>query len=293
MKPLDPRLHAYRGDLAAEALSGQVEAARFVAGEPAQVCHGIVDLRRRPAADAPLDTQLLFGEAVTRYDTSDGWAWVQSREDGYVGYMEAAALSTSFAAPSHQVAVLRTFLYPEPDLKAPPLDCLSMASPVEVVTEQGAFCEVRAGAGGTAWIYSRHLATLDDVVPDYTATAMEFLGAPYLWGGRGSLGLDCSALVQLALARAGIACQRDSDMQAESLGQALPYEPGSYTPAYGDLIYSPGHVAIALDETRVVHANAHHMLVTIEPLADLLARVEAESGRAPGLGIDAVRRPIG
>jgi len=293
MKPLDPRLHAYRGDLAAEALSGRVEAARFVAGEAAQVCRGIADLRKRPAADAPLDSQLLFGEAVTRYDTADGWAWVQSREDGYVGYVEATALSARFAAPSRRVAVLRTFLYPEPDLKAPPLDCLSMASPVEVTAEQGVFSEVRSGADGSAWIYSRHLAALDDVVADYTATALQFLGAPYLWGGKGSLGLDCSALIQLALARAGIACQRDSDMQAESLGEAVPYEAGNYTPRYGDLIYSPGHVAIALDETRVVHANAHHMLVTIEPLANLLARVEADSGRAAGQGIDAVRRPTG
>ena len=291
MKPLDPRLHAYRGDLAAEALSGRVEAARFVAGEPAQVCRGLADLRHRPAADAPLDTQLLFGEAVTRYDTADGWAWVQSREDGYVGYVEAAALSASFAVPDHRVAVLRSFLYPEPDLKTPPLDCLSMASPVEVIGTQGAFSEVRGSAEETAWIYSRHLAALDEVVPDYTATALEFLGAPYLWGGRGSLGLDCSALVQLALARAGIACQRDSDMQAETLGDALPYEAGRYRPAYGDLIYFPGHVAIALDETQVVHANAHHMLVVIEPLTDLLARVEAESGREAGKGIDAVRRP--
>lgn len=252
---------------------------------------GVADLRRRPAPDAPLDTQLLHGEPVDLYDERDGWAWVQSREDGYVGYVEAAALGPLFAAPTHRVSALRSFLYPEPDLKAPPLDCLSLAARVEVRGVKDRFSEIAHGAAGTAWVYNAHLASLNETAPDYVATAQRLIGAPYLWGGRSSLGLDCSALVQLALACSGIACPRDSYMQAESLGVAVPYEPGSYRPGHGDIVYMPGHVVIALDETRVVHANAHDMLVTIEPLAEVCSRVAKESGREAAQTIDAVRRP--
>ncbi len=287
MSTLDPRLHAYRADLAAESLRGQVGAPRYVAGRPAQVVRGIADVRRNPAASAPLDTQLLCGEQVTVYDEADGWAWVQNASDGYVGYVESAALGAEAQAPTHSVAVLRTFLYPEPSIKTPPLDCLSMTSPVTVVGTKGPFSEVRLAAPGSGgWIYSCHLAAAGAVVPDYLATARQFLGAPYLWGGRNSLGLDCSALVQLALARAGIPCLRDSYMQETTLGTAVPVDAGRCVPRRGDFIYSPGHVAMAWDEGTVLHATGHTMLVVIEPLADLLQRVMAESGG----GFTAARR---
>ena len=288
MSQLDPRLHAYRTDLAAESLRGQVSAPRYAAGRPAQVVRGVTDLRRQPANSAPMDTQLLCGEAVTVYDEADGWAWVQNATDDYVGYVESAALGPEVLPSTHSVAVLRTFLYPEPDLKTPPLDCLSMTSPVTVAGTKDRFSEVRLatpGAGG--WIYASHLTANGDVEPDYLETAQQFLGAPYLWGGKNSLGIDCSGLVQVALARAGIPCPRDSYMQATNLGVEVPVGAGTYTPRRGDIIQFPGHCAIATDETMVINANAHAMLVTIEPLADLLGRVNEESG---GRGITAVRR---
>ncbi len=287
MTQLDPRLHAFRPDLAARNLSGRIEARRFVAGSPAQVRRGTADLRRAPAADAPLDSQLLFGEAVTCYETKDGWAWVQNRSDGYVGYVEAGALTEEVAVPSHRVSVLRSFLYAEPDLKAPTLDCLSVTSPVAAVAERDGFSEI-AGGG---WIYGRHLEPLDAVAPDYVAGALQFLGVPYLWGGRSSLGLDCSALIQLVLARAGIACPRDSDMQAAELGERVAQGRPERPLRRGDLIFMPGHAVIALDEEQVVHANAHDMLVAIEPLAPVIARVAEESGRPAEATVDAVRRP--
>ena len=288
MNQLDPRLHAYRADLAAESLRGQVSVPRFAAGRPAQVVRGVTDVRRLPADSAPLDTQFLCGEAVTVYDETDGWSWVQNTTDGYVGYVASADLGAEMQTPTHSVAVLRTFLYPEPDIKIPPLDCLSMTSPVTVTGTQDRFSEVRlATPGDGGWIYSQHLAATGDVTPDYLETARQFLGAPYLWGGKGCLGVDCSGLIQMALARAGIPCPRDTYMQAASLGNKVSRDGKDYTARPGDLIFFPGHVAIATDETMVLNANAHAMLVTIEPLADLLGRVNEESG---GRGITAVRR---
>lgn len=283
MSELDPRLNAYRADLAAASLKGRVEAARFVEGRPAQVARGVADLRREPRASAPLDTQLLFGEAITVYDQAAGWAWVQNAADGYVGYVEAAALGAEVAPPSHAIRVLRTFLYPEPDLKAPPLDALSFLSPVQALGARNGFTEVRAGGCG-GWVYGAHLAEDREVAPDFVATALTFLGVPYLWGGRSSLGLDCSALVQLALVRAGVRCPRDTYVQECEVGVSLP---GDTVPRRGDLVFFPGHCAIALDETDVIHCNAGAMLTAIEPLADVLRRVERESG---GRGVTSVRR---
>jgi len=275
MTELDPRLNAFRDDLADARLEGRVKAARFVEGRPAQVQRGIADLRRRPEAKAPLDTQLLYGEQVRVFEESDGWAWVQNETDGYVGYVEASALATPKGTPTHRLRALRSFLYPEPDLKAPPLDCLSIASPVKVVATEGTYSAL-AGGG---WLYTKHLQAIDETSPDFVATALEFLGTPYYWGGRSSIGLDCSTLVQLSLACAGVPVLRDSYQQATTVGEALNGLPGGdIALERGDLVFSPGHVAVMLDESHVLHANGFTMSVAIEKLEALEGRVRAETG---------------
>jgi len=288
MSELDPRLHAFRPDLADVALDGRVAATRFVAGRLAQVARGVAALRRRPEATAAQDTQLLSGETVRIFDTADGWAWVQNDADGYVGYIETKSLSDSVVPTTHVVTALRSFLFPTPDLKAPPRDALTMTGAVAVVGEAlKGFRPVRVGTS-EGWVYGRHLAPPSQTAPDYVATALRFLGVPYLWGGKDSLGLDCSGLIQVVMRRAGLPCPRDTDMQAAGLGRVVAEGPLSTPPQRGDVIFFPGHVAIALDERRVVHANAWQMMVGIEPLADLEDRVKAESG---GTGVTVVRHP--
>jgi cell wall-associated NlpC family hydrolase len=283
MTDLDRRLNAFRDDLADARLRDRVAAPRCVEGRPAGIARGVADLRRRPEATAPLDTQLLYGEPVLVFEEKDGWAWVQNGTDGYVGYVESGALGAAPPAPTHRLRALRSFLFPEPNLKAPPLDCLSIASPLCVTGTQGAYSEL-AGGG---WLYSKHLQPVGEISPDFVATALEFLGTPYYWGGRSSVGLDCSTLVQISLACAGVSVLRDSYQQAATVGEALNGLPGEVALQRGDLVYSRGHVAIMLDENRVVHANAHTMSVATEDLAALEERVLAET---KGEGFTVVRR---
>ncbi len=280
---LDPRLHPLRDDLAGAELRGRVQSSRFAEARPAQVAVGMVDLRHAPAPDAMLVSQLFHGDEVRVYQTKDGWAWLQHAGDGYMGYAEAAALSEEVETSSHWVRVPRSFVFPAPDEKLPPLDALPMTARVRVVSQRDNYSEIAWGSG-FGWVPSRHLAADGEIVEDFVATALAFIGVPYLWGGRTSLGLDCSGLVQVALNAAGMACLRDSDMQEASLGEPRPLDEPAVR---GDLFYMPGHVAIALDAWRVVHANAHDMMTSIEPLEDLVKRVEAESGK----GLTAIRRP--
>ena len=266
----DPRLTPARGDLAAKYLEGKVAAARFVSGETFEVGDAIAPVREQPSADAMLLTQALRGERVTIYDRDgEGWAWGQLDGDGYVGWLPDSALTKPVATPTHRVSAIRTFAFPGPSIKLPPSETLVMGSLMTIAREDGAFAVTREG-----WHLPKpHLAEIGRSEPDFVAVAERFVGTPYLWGGKSSLGIDCSGLVQLSLHAAGIDCPRDSDMQQDALGR--PLEPAEAKHLQrGDLIFWKGHVAIAHDAVSIVHANAHHMATVIENTADAITRIK-------------------
>jgi cell wall-associated NlpC family hydrolase len=276
--PPDPRRHAYRDDLAAEPLRGRVAARRFVKGEPRQVVAPSLPLRREPRFDATLDTEALRGEIVTVYDESEGWAWVQLSRDGYVGYVPGEGLTRALTAPTHRISALRTYVYPEPDGKTPPLALLSLNAGIAAPRKEGRFLALEGGG----FVVGSHAAPVDTAEPDFVAVAEAFVGTPYLWGGRTSIGTDCSGLVQLALEAAGRASPRDADMQAQELGRLVDPKDALRR---GDLVFWEGHVGIMTSGKDFLHANAFHMAVAAEPFAQAKRRI-----KAGGYEVSCVRR---
>ncbi|MGQ4274746.1 C40 family peptidase [Terrihabitans sp. B22-R8] len=267
----DPRLTPARPDLAAEHLRGDVEAARYVPALAACVAVGVASLRKEPREDAPLLTEAIFGEPVAIYELRDGWAWVQLETDLYVGWLPEWALGPVLE-PTHRLKALRSFVFPGPDIKLSPVDVLSLGSRLAVEREDGMFAVLAEGG----YAIAGHLAPLDHVEDDLVGVAERFLGIPYLWGGKTSLGLDCSGLVQVALDAIGVDAPRDSDMQEAAVGKTVPFEgPGALQ--RGDLVFWKGHVAIARGDGTLIHANGHHMAVAVEDAAAAIDRIE-ESG---------------
>lgn len=278
-QPSDLRRLPVRPDLAAVSLHGVVQAARYVPGVTRQVVRPVAPVRRRPEAGAPLDTEALYGEIVSVYDEAEGWAWVQMHRDQYVGYMPADALTADVKPATHRVRALGTFVYPAMDIKAPPTMLLSLNSPLAVSEESERFCRLERGG----FIMRRHVAPLGRFEFDYADVAERLIGTPYLWGGRTRLGIDCSGLVQLALEAAGLPCPRDSDMQAAEVGEAVPISLAQEGLQRGDLVFWKGHVGMMTDSLMLLHANAHHMAVTVETLPEATERISKQGSEITGI----------
>jgi len=267
---LDPNIHPYRPDLAAAYLEGKVEAERFVEGWVMQVADEAAPVFGQPRFDAEMTSEALHGETVTVFEEREGWAWGQVNDDGYVGYLPANALTADCVDVSHRVAVPRTFVFPKPDIKSVPMQALGLRSGLNVIGEEGSF--VRTHGGG--FVYRNHVRPADAASGDFVAVAHSLLGAPYLWGGKSILGIDCSGLVQIALQACGMAVPRDSYMLRADVGQALGHTEISDL-QLGDLLFWPGHVGLMTDDVTMLHANAHHMMTVTEPVAEAASRIAA------------------
>jgi cell wall-associated NlpC family hydrolase len=268
MPAFDPRLTPARADLAAKHLEGRVKAARYAEGHVYEVIEPQAPLRREPRSDAPLETEALKGERVTIYDSNgEGWAWGQLAADGYVGWLPDNALAPPRAAPTHKVTALRTLAFPGPSIKLPPLEALPLGARLVIARIEDRMAVTQSGA----YVPAVHLAPLGENETDFVAVAERFLGTPYLWGGKTALGLDCSGLVQVALTACGVSCPRDSDMQEQALGTVVAADLSAFR--RGDLIFWKGHVAIVRGPGSLLHANAYHMAVAIEPIAEAVTRI--------------------
>jgi cell wall-associated NlpC family hydrolase len=260
---LDRRLTPATARIAHVSLAGRTELP-LTTGEALRIGLPLVDLLREP--NGARERQLWLGESVTAIEKSSGHVFVMAGKDGYCGWLPSKALVQS-PAPSHWVAAPASHLYPEPRVQARETARLPMGAMVRVIGEEGAFCATPDGH-----IPRAHLRPLGAWESDPVAVAEGLLGTPYLWGGNSREGIDCSGLVQLCHHVCGIGLPGDADLQEA----ALPAATGGFR--RGDLLFWRGHVALVVDETRLIHANGHSMSVAYEGIAECLARIEAAEG---------------
>ncbi len=270
MDKFDPRLHAYRPDLANEALRGQVEASRFVRGSLKRIVAPVAALYKIPDTLSERQSECLFGEDVKVFEEKNGFCWVQAQQDGYVGYIEQSKIGSIGNRPTHRVNVPRTFQYRDADLRSPMISPLSMGSRISVVSEAETRDTHYARLDNGSFVVFNHITPVSTVEDDYVTIAESFIHTPYLWGGKSGLGIDCSGLVQLALMMTGRTVLRDTDMQQATIGKDIAPENGLQR---GDLVFWKGHVAIMVDSGTLIHANGASMDVRKENLDHAIERI--------------------
>ena len=260
---LDHRVHAARGDLADLSLAGTLFSAHYARAVPLTCVAGGTPILSSPIVTSEAVSELLRGETFHALDVMTDWAWGFCGHDGYVGYIRRDALDI-WEAPSHRVTAINAPLFSAPDIKASILDYWPVGALFSGEAD-GAFVACAEG-----YIHVRHAQPIHDRADDWVTLAERYIGQPYVWGGRGHRGIDCSGLVQVALGQIGLSVPRDTDLQCEGIGNPIDSDIASRR---GDLIFFPGHVGIMRDGKTLLHANAHWMAVVAEPLADVVARL--------------------
>jgi cell wall-associated NlpC family hydrolase len=253
----------------------------MTSGKIYQIHEPLAPIRRAARVDAPLDTQAFFGERAEFLNSENDWVKVRLLADNYIGFMPSAMLSRNIYEPTHRVIVPRSFVFPKANLKTPPINALIMGAQVKVDEESEGYAQLSTGG----YIFAQHLRPADFRFPDFVSVAEHFLHAPYLWGGKSILGIDCSGLVQLSLSMAGIEAPRDSGPQEKTLGEVLPEKLKYDDVKRGDLLCWKGHIALARGNGALIHATANFMQVVIEPIAVACERIAKQ-----GIPLTSIRR---
>lgn len=263
---LDSRIHAARGDLADLSLAGVLFSAHYARPVELTCVAAGTPVLAASSTGATAVSELLRGESFHALDVTTDWAWGFCGHDGYVGYVRREALDKRENV-SHRVFAGTAPVFSAADIKSPIIDYWPGGARFAGEELDGFI------ACGDGFLHHRHAVHVETLESDWVAVALRYLGQPYVWGGRGHRGVDCSGLVQVALGQCGIKVPRDTDLQREGIGSPISDD----TPLErGDLVFFPGHVGIMADADNLLHANAHWMAVVVEPLADVVKRLSGD-----------------
>ena len=266
---MDPRLTPANEIVACSTLKGKIKHSNFVEAKNYQINVPFVDLLGSP--DGKRNRQLIYGSKVKYFSAAKGWAFIQNTYDNYVGYVPESTIASE-TQKTHIVTAPLAHVFMEPNIKSKNIEILPLAARVSGEMIENGFLETELG-----WISVSQLKRKTELSKDPVEVSKLLQNAPYLWGGNTTLGIDCSGLIQISLLLCGIDCPGDSDQQMNTLGQNIDI--GSPRKK-GDILFWKGHVAWALNERQILHANAYHMATVIEEANEAIERIKKQDNNS-------------
>ena len=233
-------------------------------------------MRLRPKHNSSLETECLFGEIVEIIDSNMDWYLCKLATDKYLGWVNNKDLG-SLPLPTHRVISLRSFLYETKDIKSKLIQYVPLGSQLSVksINDKWAVVFLSENNNDVAYIRSDDIISIDQVISDWVSIAELCVSTPYKWGGRDTIGMDCSALLQLSYQTYGQIIPRNTAEQVKLKKTTLKNFDNLKR---GCVVFWEGHVGIMTDKINCIHANAFHMKIVIEPLINIIHRSKKNHG---------------
>lgn len=233
-------------------------------------------MKESPNENSALETECLFGEKIEIKDSYMEWVYCKSETDNYSGWIKKNTIG-ALGNPTHRVIANRSFIYERKDAKSNCLFYLPMGAKLVIKDIQATWAKVSLFTNydhENGYIPSNHIIKLNHSVEDWVAIAENLINTPYRWGGKDTIGIDCSALLQLSYENYGEIIPRNT---IDQLKVQKPTVSDINALRRGFVVFWKGHVAIMTDKLNCVHANAFHMKTIIEPLDEVVSRMNKEN----------------
>lgn len=229
-------------------------------------------MKLKPNDLSLLETECLFGETVKILKEEKNWIYGKLLTDNYLGWINKNCLNY-LDKPTHRVLSTRSYIFNEKNVKSNYINYLPLGSKLKVINIDVEWAEIKLSSKhefNTGYVPVKHIVDINNKVEDWVSIAEELIGIPYKWGGRDTIGLDCSALVQLSYETYGYCIPRDTNEQIK-IDREVVLDLNELV--RGCVIFWNGHVGIMVDRENCLHANAFHMKTVVEPLSNILARM--------------------
>ena len=203
----------------------------------------IINLYKKTSVKSEVVTQIIYGESFSIIKKSKNWLKIRIKEDNYKGYVQNKNLN-SYLAPTHKIKVLKAKIYKYSN-KQSQIGNLTFGSKIKTVSKKVKFLKFEKG-----WVKR------DDVKPIFYKEKNIFKkinifkNIKYKWGGKSFKGIDCSALIQVCLNFNNKYCPRDANDQVKYFKKNIKLNQIKKN----DIIYWKGHVAVALNNKKLIHA---------------------------------------
>jgi hypothetical protein len=219
----------------------------------------IIPVRSAPNHRSEMVTQLLFGESFIIQEAGPEWLFIRGAIDGYEGWISKGNIVGLDEEPEEgiiypaEVTGSLTWVYPA-ERPADTLLLLPGSTLPGLKPESGEFM-----LGESKYLVKGQVEPKPELANPHgmESTALEFMNAPYLWGGRSLFGIDCSGFTQVVYKICGIPLPRDAGQQVKK-GTAVNFVsesvPGDLA-FFGESEEEITHVGIILDGGRIIHAS--------------------------------------
>ena len=223
----------------------------------------ILNVYKEKTIKSEVVTQLLFGDTFKKIKQTKSWVKIKNNSDNYKGYIKNRNFPRD-EKNTHKVFSLSSNLYSKPYKNYKIKKKLSFGSKIKVTEKKGKFYKF-----DNLWIEKKNLKPKNYKTKNIFSFVRKFINVKYKWGGKFHKGIDCSALIQLLINFNNKYCPRDAKDQIKYFKKNVKLEKIKKN----ELIFWKGHVAIVLNQKKLIHAYGPYKKVVIMPIKKTIQRI--------------------